>query len=89
MKQRGRVFTFWQLDTLPSCFSGYYIVWFCLAPDVEAIFAGSHAYHSFLAKPILLHVYLDRESQHRLMPCMRMKTCMKMVVVSAYASGPG
>jgi hypothetical protein len=29
----------------------------------------------------LLHVYLDRESQHRLMTCMRMKTCMKMVAV--------
>jgi len=25
--------------------------------------------------------YLDRESQHRLMSCMRMKTCMKMVAV--------
>ena len=29
----------------------------------------------------MLHVYLDRESQHRLMSCMRMKTCMKMVTV--------
>jgi hypothetical protein len=29
----------------------------------------------------VLHVYLDRESQHRLMSCMRMKTCMKMVAV--------
>ena len=29
----------------------------------------------------LLHVYLDCESQHRLMSCMRMKTCMKMVAV--------
>jgi len=37
----------------------------------------------------LLHVYLDCESQHRLMSCMRMKTCMKMVAVSGYASGPG
>jgi hypothetical protein len=39
--------------------------------------------------PRLLHVYLDRESQHRLMSCMRMKTCMKMVAVWGYASGPG
>jgi len=37
----------------------------------------------------LLHVYLDRESQHHLMSCMRMKTCMKMVVVWGYTSGPG
>jgi len=29
----------------------------------------------------LLLVYLDRESQHRLMSCMRMKTCKKMVAV--------
>jgi hypothetical protein len=29
----------------------------------------------------ILHLYLDRESQHRLMSCMRMKTCMKMVAV--------
>jgi len=29
----------------------------------------------------VLHVYLDRESQHLLMSCMRMKTCMKMVAV--------
>ena len=29
----------------------------------------------------VLHVYLDRESQHRLMSCMRMKTCMKMMTV--------
>ena len=35
----------------------------------------------------VLHVYLDRESQHCLMSCMRMKTCMKMVAVSGYA-GP-
>jgi hypothetical protein len=27
----------------------------------------------------MLHVHLDRKSQHRLMSCMRMKTCMKMV----------
>jgi hypothetical protein len=29
----------------------------------------------------VLHVYLDRESQHPLMSCMRMKTCMEMVAV--------
>jgi hypothetical protein len=29
----------------------------------------------------VLHVYFDRESQHRLMSCMRMKTYMKMVAV--------
>jgi hypothetical protein len=28
----------------------------------------------------LLHVYLDCDSQHHLMPCMRMETCMKMGV---------
>jgi hypothetical protein len=37
----------------------------------------------------LLHVYLDRESQNRLISSMRMKTCMKMVAVSGYALGPG
>jgi len=37
----------------------------------------------------VLHVYLDHESQHCLMSCMRMKTCMKMVAVSGYASGLG
>ena len=29
----------------------------------------------------VLHVYLDWKSQHHLMSCMRMKTCMKMVAV--------
>jgi hypothetical protein len=29
----------------------------------------------------MLHVYLDRGSQHRLKSCMRMKTCMEMVTV--------
>jgi len=38
---------------------------------------------------LVLHVYLDRESQYRLISCMRMKTCMKMVAVSGYASGRG
>jgi len=46
-------------------------------------------YHSDRPVQSLLHVYLDRESQHRLMSCMRMKTCMKMVAVWGYASGPG
>jgi len=41
------------------------------------------------ARGEVLHVYLDRESQHRLISCMRMKTCMKMVAVSGYASGRG
>jgi len=45
--------------------------------------------HSAKQCKYLLHVYLDRESQHCLMSCMRMKTCMKMVAVSGYASGPG
>jgi hypothetical protein len=39
------------------------------------------ATHSLSDARLMLHVYLDRESQHRLMSCMRMKTCMKMVVV--------
>ena len=30
---------------------------------------------------LVLHVYLDHESQPRLMSCMRMNTCMKMVAV--------
>jgi len=29
----------------------------------------------------VLHVYLDHDSQQRLMACMRMKTCIKMVAV--------
>ena len=37
----------------------------------------------------VLHVYLDRESQHHLVSCIRIKTCMKMMAVSEYASGPG
>jgi hypothetical protein len=37
--------------------------------------------HSTHRRSFVLHVYLDRESQHRLMSCMRMKTCMKMVAV--------
>jgi hypothetical protein len=34
-------------------------------------------------------VYLDCESQNCLMSCMRLKTCMKIVDASGYASGPG
>jgi hypothetical protein len=68
----------------------------CLIPLIKSCcihdFRHSDACMTSSAKRLrrsLLHVYLDRESQHRLMPCMRMKTCMKMVVVSGYASGPG
>jgi len=46
-------------------------------------------YHSHPCLQPMLHVNLDRESQHHLMSCIRMKTCMKMVAVSGYASGPG
>jgi len=45
--------------------------------------------HSPSPDYLVLHVYLDCESQHCLMSCMRMKTCMKMVAVWGYASGPG
>ena len=38
-------------------------------------------HHSQIPELSLLHVYLDPESQHRLMSCMKMKTCMKMVAV--------
>jgi hypothetical protein len=46
-------------------------------------------YHSQTFDWSLLNMYLDRESQHRLMPCMRMKTCIKIVAIWGYASGPG
>jgi len=61
-----------------------------LSPALQSLYLSLFTRFSpSIFQQILLHVYLGRESQHSLMSCMRMKTCMKMVAVWGYASGPG
>ena len=61
-----------------------------LSPALQSLYLSLFTRFSpSIFQQILLHVYLGRESQHSLMSCMRMKTCMKMVAVWGYASGQG
>jgi len=61
-----------------------------LSPALQSLYLKSiHTVLPFHISTQYVAVYLDRESQHRLISCMRMKTCMKMVAVWGYASGPG